>query len=203
MRDHADTERAYSVVQAIGYSLICMPVLIAPVFAYAPRPRGLIGVAVAIVYIVLGGVLCGVLVLQLHRLLSATLGSVLGRATGLAGGGATRVHFAMSPIEALIVRGRHDEAATQLTTAMYLHTGETGAEIAQALGDLLSLRMGSHELAARAYRKARREWIAAGGTRGREGATYCARRLYDLYDGPLDNAAAAQAERARLQESHG
>ncbi len=142
---------------------------------------------------------CGELIHVLHLVVSRLLGGLIGRATGASiGGGATRRHFGMSAVDALIVRGRHDEAIAQLRAAMYEHEGETGAEIAQRLGDLL-LRAGTADEAATVYRRARRLWETVGGAPGREGRTYATRRLLDLYEGPLANAAAADRERDRLR----
>ncbi len=141
----------------------------------------------------------GAMIHLLHRAVSWMLGGLIGRATGVSvGGGATRRHFGMSAVDALIVRGRHDEAIAQLRAALYEHEGETGAEIAQRLGDLL-LRAGTAEEAAQVYRRARRLWETVGGAPGREGRTYATRRLLDLYEGPLANAAAADRERDRLR----
>ncbi len=198
MRDHSSTERAFSMVQVCAYAVVFMTVLAAPMAAYLPRPAGKAGVIVLCVAIIAAGLACGAMGLLLHRVLSAGISKSLLHATGLTGGASTTPHFAMSPIEGLIVRRQYDEAAEQLTDAMYAHRGETGAEIAQTLGDLLSMRIGSYEAAARAYGRARREWQTAGGQRGRDGAMQCSRRLLDLYEGPLSNDAAANAERARL-----
>jgi hypothetical protein len=142
---------------------------------------------------------CGELIHVLHRMVSWMVGGLIGKATGASiGGEPTRRHFGMSAVDALIVRGRHDEAIAQLRAAMYEHEGETGAEIAQRLGDLL-LRDGTAEEAAQVYRRARRLWETVAGAPGREGRTYATRRLLDLYEGPLANAAAADRERDRLR----
>lgn len=200
MRDHSSTERTYSVVQAGGYALINMGVLAVPVAAYVPRPPGKLGVLVLCVSILAASIVSGALTLWLHHALSTGISKTLLHATGLTGGESTTPHFSLSPIQGLIVRRQYDEAAAQLTEAMYAHQGETGAEIAQTLGDLLSMQIGAYEAAARAYGRARREWQAAGGQRGRDGAMQCSRRLLDLYEGPLANDAAAKAERARLAQ---
>jgi hypothetical protein len=142
---------------------------------------------------------CGEMIHLLHLGVSRLASGLIGRATGASIGGTdTRQHFGMSAVDALIVNGRHDEAIAQLRAAMYAHDGHTGAEIAQRLGDLL-LRIGTPEDAAQAYRRARRLWETVHGAPGREGRTYATRRLLDLYEGPLANAAAADRERDRLR----
>jgi hypothetical protein len=142
---------------------------------------------------------CGEMIHLLHLGVSRLASGLIGRATGASIGGTdTRQHFGMSAVDALIVNGRHDEAIAQLRAAMYAHDGHTGAEIAQRLGDLL-LRIGTPEDAAQAYRRARRLWETVDGAPGREGRTYATRRLLDLYEGPLANAAAADRERDRLR----
>ena len=198
MRDHASTERTFAVAQTAMYALLCMAVLAAPIAAYVPRPGGIAGIMVLLVCIAIAGAIAGVLVLGVHRLLSGVLGGVLSHATGLEGGGATRTHFAMSQVDGLIVRRQYAAAAEELRAALYAHDGETGAEIAQALADLLSFRMQAEEDAAPVYRRARRLWEAVRGARGREGVHYCTRRLLDLYESTLQNPAAADAERSRL-----
>ncbi len=198
MTDHARAERSVSILQAGVYALVCMAALIVPMTAYAPRPAGALGTLLLLLYIVCGGAIGGVLMLGLQRVLAGAVSGLLLSATGGAGGVATKSYFGMSQVEALVMRGQLDQAAAQLRTAMYAHTGETGAEITQALADLLSFRMQAFGESASAYQRARRLWLSVGGTRGTEGARHCARRLIDLYEGPLANPAAASAERARL-----
>ncbi len=179
------------VIQAAAYALILSPLVL---FAMLPV-RG----AGWWIRLLLVDAAAGVATVGLHRLVSAAISGVIGRATGIqGGGGATTSHFAMSQVDSLIMQRRWDEAVAQLQAAMYAHDGETGAEIARALGDLLSFRLQRFEEAAPVYRRARRVWQSVGGVRGREGMTHCTRRLLDLYEGPLANPAAAEQERRRL-----
>jgi hypothetical protein len=140
----------------------------------------------------------GVFILVIERTVSGVTGASLARLTGLdGGGGATRAAYAFSAVETLVVRGRIDEAIERLRVDLYAHAGHTGAEIAQRLGDL-QRRHGALEDAAQSYRRARRLWESVAGVEGREGRTYVTRRLLDLYEGPLENEAAAARERDRL-----
>lgn len=86
MRDHSSMERAFSFVQASGYSVVFMVVLVAPMAAYLPRPAGKVGVIVLCFAILFTGMVCGALALLLHHVLSATISQSQMRATGHASG---------------------------------------------------------------------------------------------------------------------
>jgi len=141
----------------------------------------------------------GTLIYLLQRALSAVAGASLARLTGSqVGGSDTRAHFGFSAVDTLVMRGQIDAAIDQLRVEQYAYEGHTGADIAQRLGDLC-LKRGVPAEAAQSYRRARRLWESVAGVEGREGRTYATRRLLDLYEGPLENEAAAARERERLR----
>lgn len=140
----------------------------------------------------------GTFIFLLQRALGAVVGDALARLTGSqVARHDTRAHFAFSAVDALVVRGQLEAAIETLRTEQYAHDGHTGAEIAQRLGDLC-LKRGVPEEAAQSFRRARRLWASVAGVEGREGRVYTTRRLLDLYEGPLQNEAAATRERERL-----
>ncbi len=184
--------RELGLAQMVAYAIVESPV----VFALLTPGQS------AISWFVFIGVtlLAGAATLALHRGIAALLSGMIGSATGLrGGGGATASYFSMSGVQSLIVRERWDEAVAQLQAASRVHRGETGAIIAQQLGDLLGSRLKQPEEAVRSYRKARDMWSSVAGVRAREGVAYCTHRLIDLYADALKNPAAAERETARLQ----
>lgn len=182
-------DRDLALGQILAYGLIALGVGL-PAALWAGWPLWL---AVPVLIPVLG-----TFVFLLQRALAAFAGASLARLTGADGGGSdTRAHFGFSAVEALVVRGQIDAAIDQLRLEQYAYEGHTGAEIAQRLGDLC-VKRGVPEEAAQSYRRARRLWASVSGVEGREGRVYATRRLLDLYEGPLENAAAATRERERL-----
>jgi hypothetical protein len=171
---------------------------------------GIIGLAVGWPIVVFIGlplpvalpVVTAALGLGLHALvhvLSSSAGAVFLRATGAQPGGAAEgSYFGMSAIDALVARGQLDDAIAQLRVEQYAYAGQPAAEIAQRLADLL-LRRGLVEEAAQCYGRARRAWERVPTVEGTEGQVYATRRLLDLFEGPLANAAAADRERERLR----
>ncbi len=191
MRSEKAVARDFATLQVLAYAVVVSPVMFALLTPGGTMRSWLIFLG--------GTLLAGAATLALHRGASAMLSGTIGRATGLRGGGATTSHFAMSPVQSLIVRERWDEAVAQLQAASRVHTGETGAVILQQLGDLLSFRLHQYEDAVRSYRKARDLWATVAGADGRDGVVYCTRRLLDLYADALHNPAAAEREAARLR----
>lgn len=181
--------RDLAIGQILAYGLIALGIGL-PAALWAGWPLWL---AVPVLIPVLG-----TFIYLLQRALAASTGALLARLTGThIGGSDTRTHFGFSAVDALVVRGQLDVAIDTLRTEQYAHDGHTGAEIAQRLGELC-LKRGAAEEAAQSFRRARRLWESVSGVEGREGRVYTTRRLLDLYEGPLRNAAAAARERERL-----
>jgi hypothetical protein len=190
--DWLTPERYHAIARILGFGLIGLG-------AGWPLALSLgwsIWIALPVMVVVLG---TGIFLL--HLAVSGIAGSAIARATGTHVGGCdTRVHFGMSAVDALVVRGRLDEAIDRLRVEQFAHDGQAAAEIAHRLADLL-LKAGRHDDAARAYRRARSRWDSVPGVAGREGRTYATHRLLELYEGALANAAAAERERDRLRAS--
>jgi hypothetical protein len=183
-------DRVYTIAQILGFGLVGLG-------AGWPLAFSL-GWPLWIALPVLAAVL-GSGIFLLHRAVAGVAGGAIARATGTHGGGRdTRAHVGMSAVDALVVRGRLDEAIDRLRVEPLAYDGQTGAEIAQRLADLL-VKAGQHEEAAQVYRRARRCWDGVSGAEGRERRTCVTRRLLDLYGGPLANAAAADRECDRLR----
>lgn len=185
-------ERDAVLVQIIGSGLVALGVGW-PIALWAGWP---LWIAVPLLVPVLGTIMYLV-----RSALMATAGAVVLRATGAHGGGAAPgAQFGMSAVDALVARGRIDEAIERLRVEQFAFEGQPAAEIAQRLAELL-LRRDRPEEAAQAFRRARRCWESVRSVEGRTGGTYATRRLLDLYEGPLANAAAADRERDRLRSA--
>ena len=179
----------------MGFGICVLPLLyLVGVVVGIPEPA-------RIVVVLAASLLVGVLGHVFVDTAGNAVGGSFARLFGLAASG-DRVAFDYSHLQAMVERGRVDEALEEFEALLASHPHDGPLRLRVA--DVYALRAGDHARAAALFREGRELLLSSRAPRdekARAGVLYATQRLIDLYDGPLDAEGRALGEMRRLVDT--